>query len=233
LYFLTEVEFAVWQVYSVPVTGGTPTRLTKDNRNYLDSAVSPDGSRLAVIFTDRNGNRELDLLSLPFGKPQKIAIMSDGTEATTPSSRVSDHPVWSPDGSEILYTSHNDKGSYDLMAVSWCGGVPRQITQDNLPGMMKKGAAWSPDGKTIAYTSFTPQCVERIYTVPATGGKSKIVGNLNNEILLSPPTWSPDSKKIAYSSFTGFHIIPANGGAMTDLSFGGKIPEYPVWSGNL
>ena len=67
-----------------------------------------------------------------------------------------DAPLWSPDGSRILFMS-GLRGGLNLMAMSPEGGFPELLTEDlglvgtGSPGSQKP--SWSPDGKWVGYVS--------------------------------------------------------------------------------
>jgi len=80
------------EIYSIPVTGGAPTRLTHDDFASIEPAWSPDGSRIAYRT----------------GAPDGIVVMgADGSDGHIVSPNGSNPwaPAWSPDGTRIAYLS--------------------------------------------------------------------------------------------------------------------------------
>ena len=61
-------------------------------------------------------------------------------------------PVWSPDGSEVLYSRGNDRGMR-LMRQAVAGGAAVCVLDSPGP---KFPTDWSPDGRIVAYTSQVP-----------------------------------------------------------------------------
>jgi len=59
-------------------------------------------------------------------------------------------PVFSPDGSRIVFISNRDGSDGNLFALELASGKISQLTHEFQVG----APAWSPDGKTIAYISF-------------------------------------------------------------------------------
>lgn len=75
----------------------------------------------------------------------------DGGEAErlTSGGAVSEGPYFSPDGMQILYSTHKD-GLTDVYVVGAEGGVPRRLTWDP-EGSYAVG--WTPDGKDVLFAS--------------------------------------------------------------------------------
>jgi Tol biopolymer transport system component len=78
-------ESPTQEIYTVPVTGGTPVRLTKDRLSDRSPAYSPDGARIVV-----NHDGGLWLMSAAGGKMTLLV-------------RNAETPSWSPDGDSIAF----------------------------------------------------------------------------------------------------------------------------------
>jgi dipeptidyl aminopeptidase/acylaminoacyl peptidase len=116
--------------------------------------------------------------------------------------RISDisEPSVSPDGRWVAYTVQRlnaqiNSGYSELWKVSIDGKSTQQLTfskeySNSLP-------KWSPDGKWLAYLSDTgSENTTQIWLMPANGGKSLQVTNINGEV--SDFNWAPDSQNIAF-----------------------------------
>ena len=107
--------------------------------------------------------------------------------------RSTSNASWSPDGTEILFTS-DMTGRPNLWKVASAGGWPVQLTQSD---ERQYGGSWSPDGKWIIFQQdFGGNELWDIFAVPSDGGE---VVNLTNtpDIREESPRWSPDGKTIA------------------------------------
>lgn len=116
-------------------------------------------------------------------------------------------PVWSPDGTELAFSSaRHEERDYDYVSDIWAvspeGGEPRRVTLERGPSGFP---AWAPDGRTIAYVgneyALDMGRNNDIFVIPAAGGEPR---NLTREIdrTCAPgslnPLWSPDSRWIYF-----------------------------------
>jgi Tol biopolymer transport system component len=134
-------------------------------------------------------------------------------------------PRWSPDGSQIVYSSvSSDRGPWISYLISADGSKPRQM----LPGASGSQATpdWSPDGHEIVFTDKEGDSQEmRIYDM-TTGNVTPVPGSQGT---LSP-RWSPDGRMIAAVAAgpDGLRIFDRTSAKWT--SFPVKGAEYPAWS---
>ena len=77
-------------------------------------------------------------------------------------------PIFSPDGTQIVYTGNYD-GNEDVYVVPATGGEPRRLTYH--PGS-DVAVGWTNDGQSVLFRSTRSSYsrFERLYTVPASGG---------------------------------------------------------------
>ena len=86
------------EIYTIPVAGGTPTRLTHDSVSDYEPTWSPDGGRIAYFH-----GGELWIMNASGGHAHHVYSDDGGTWA----------PAWYPDGSKIAflsYTGENQPG---------------------------------------------------------------------------------------------------------------------------
>ena len=129
--------------YSMPTSlswfdrKGTQTGSLGLSRPCRNPELSPDGRRVAMECYESSGNRDVWLYDLGRDAAQRLT--------TTPSDDAD--PVWSPDGSRVVFAS-TQLGAADVF-VNSAGGATKETlllqTEGGTPTM-----AWSPDGKYIA-----------------------------------------------------------------------------------
>jgi hypothetical protein len=111
-------------------------------------------------------------------------------------------PVWSPDGTEILFVSnrgrvHGTGGFFRMKATP--GADAREIHYEETN--WKARLEISPDGSRIVYPSYLGRQWHQLWTLPATGGDAfpLTYGEYDN----TAPRWSPDGSRIAFVSNRG------------------------------
>jgi serine/threonine protein kinase/Tol biopolymer transport system component len=144
------------------------------------------------------------------------------------------HPVWSPDGSRIVWAS-NRNGRFNLYekAASLAGGDALLLRSDNhiLP------TDWSRDGRYIIYRQIDPKPIGTKYDIWALPlfGERKPFPLLQTDANEAAAVVSPDGRWLAYcSDETGrYEVYVQNfpgGGGMQRVSTGGGIG--PLWRGD-
>jgi len=183
-------------IYTVPVKGGSPTRITEKGPSYWHG-WSPDGKWLTYC-AERNGN--YDVYKIPSKGGQEIRL--------TTADGLDDGPEFSPDGKYIYFNSTRT-GIMQIWRMKPDGSEQEQVTFDNFQNWF---AHPSPDGKQLIIISYPPEVPatshphnQRIMlrTMLVDGKEIKTVAFLyGGQGTINVPSWSPDSKKVAFVSYT-------------------------------
>jgi Tol biopolymer transport system component len=123
--------------------------------DYSNPAVSPDGRHLAVSL--RQANRTRDIWIFDVVKNSQTRLTSDPADET--------NPVWSPDGTEIVYCSDRS-GKRDLYVRASMGGPERLIFASD---GNKNPVDWTKDGNAIYYNGDRPDGGHDIWRLPLAG----------------------------------------------------------------
>ncbi len=144
------------------------------------AAVSPDGSRVAMILSKS-------------GSPNVWVCNADGSGLKRLTTGTEDSsPCWSPDGQSICFAAKINSRRR-LAKVSANGGAVQALNTTGAPNPTEP--VWSPDGKWIAFTSQTSEF--DICVIPASGGESVVLVPGQN------PSWAPNSRTLIYNHRLG------------------------------
>jgi TolB protein len=138
-------------------------------------------------------------------------------------------PSWSPDGSEIAFTSYR-RGEQGLFSLKTSNGKVRSIiAMDGL----NYGADWHPDGKELLL-ALSQSGNPEIYRISPQG---KIIKRLTvSKAIEISPSWSPGGRDLVFTSdWTGtpqLYIIDSEGAGRRRLTFEGRYNDSAVWSPN-
>lgn len=179
-----------YEIYALRANGADLTRLTNNSSYDGDTAISPDGLRIAFA-SERDGDREIYLMNID-GTAAKRLTYSPGWDGT---------PDWSPSGKQIAFTSWRSQ-PYAVHVMNDDGPNIRQITSGGTQGDWMP--SWSPDGKQIVFASWIDYAnrISELFVVNSDGiGRTQITA-LSKATF--GPRWSPDGRQILfYSDLTG------------------------------
>ena len=182
-------------IWSVPVTGGTPRRLTTFKGGFNGFKVAPTADRL-VVWADRRP-----------GAPSLEPAM-EKKEPTAGEGRTYDRlfvrhwDTWADGTRQQLFvlplTSTTASGNGTAIVGALVGDTPSK------PYGGGEEIGWSPDGRTIYFAMREAGRIEPlstnldIFSAPADGSSAPVNLTDANDGMDNQPTVSPDGRKLAY-----------------------------------
>lgn len=240
------------EIWLADVRTGKGALFTGGKKSTESPAFSPDGASLAFL-SDRDGKRQIYLISLSGGESRKLTSLEDGV------SRF----AWSRDSNRIAFVAADPQSEAmkerqkkygdvtiedeatnpaHLHVISVDGGEAKRLTS----GTFVVGSFdWSPDGREIVF-AFSQS------SDPSFNGTSNISVVDTETATVRPlvtqegpdnnPLYSPDGQQIAFATAmldtSSFYykngkiaVIPARGGGITPLSTAfDENPQLVAWN---
>ncbi|MFN9633465.1 MAG: amidohydrolase family protein [Erythrobacteraceae bacterium] len=191
-------------IYTMPITGGTPKRIAEGLAWEVQPRFSPDGTRIAFT-SDRGGGDNIWVMNL------------DGTDkrqVTKEDFRLLNQPTWSPDGRFIAakkhFTTERSAGTGEIWLYHVSGGGGVQVVERANERLQKElgEPVFAPDGAAIYYTrnttsgpifEYAQDSQSGIFAIErkdlATGEVSTAVSGYGGAVRPAP---SPDGKQLAF-----------------------------------
>ena len=189
-----------------------------------NTAVSPDGSRLAYV----SDLSHTDVIAVPLtdGPPRMLLT----------SSLVQQQADVFPNGQQVVYVS-NRRGSTEIWIANLAEGSERllvavsDVKSENETAQFLWNAALSRDGKRVAFVAKLPSST-RVFTVFASGG-TPVEATSDKGAFETSPAWSPDGTWLAYEILRGkspklMKVQPASGAPPVELGdyWGSSVPQW-------
>ncbi|MCP9236931.1 hypothetical protein [Lewinella sp. JB7] len=181
-------------IFTVPITGGTPTRVTSLTPSFWHG-WSPDGGLLAYTAL-RDGNFDVYVTPVAGGIETRL----------TDDPGLDDGPTFAADGNHIFYNSVAS-GSMEIWRMHLDGSNKEQLTDDRYSNWF---AQPSPDGRHFVFISYLTdqgdghpamkEVVLRLYDLRDHSVRV-LCGFTGGQGSINVPSWSPDGKRFAFVSY--------------------------------
>jgi Tol biopolymer transport system component len=215
-------------LYTMPIAGGSSTRISSGQSFDMQPRFGPDGSAIAFI-SDRDGATNIWLMDRDGSNIRQISEESN---------REVNSPSWSPDGQYIFVRKHfvdeRSLGAGEVWMYHVSGGSGLQVTERN--GFQKDQGepAISPDGQYLHYSrnvwpgqtfEYDKNPYQTIYAIVrrdlSNGEERTLLRRPGGSITPRP---SPDGTKLAFIRRVRENTVLF----LHDLSTG---EEWPVFDG--
>ncbi len=205
--------------------GGAATQLTWFDRdgknlgtagpqgNYAHAVLSPDEKKIAVT-------RDGDVWVMDLVRGTNTRFTFDAA--------VDQYPIWSPDGSSIVFHSNREGGPGLYQKISSGAGKDELILETSASGVV---FGWSFDGRFITYHENHSTTNQDLHVLPLTGDR-KPIPYLQTNFGEYENVLSPDSRWMAYASNesgrfeTYVQPFPQSGGKWQISTSGGLQPQW-------
>ena len=201
------------QVVYLTGVGGPPPEL---------AVVNADGTNDHLITN--NGFREMDprwsadgtkitfwAEPVPTGQFDFHIFVVDaagGTPTQLTNTGINRYPVWSPDGTKIMWQGTG--GLTEIWTMNPDGSGKVNLT--NTPEVAENNPDWSPDGTRIAFRGgdFSGD-VDDLRVMNADGSNPVVIADPPSGFPVSGVHWSPDGTKIAYNAGADLYVVNPDG----------------------
>lgn len=191
-------------IYTMPITGGTATRIAEGLPYEMQPQFSPDGKRI-TFTSDRGGGDNIWIMNVNGSDKQQVAKEDF---------RLLNEPSWSPDGRYIAarkhFTTSRSLGTGEIWIYHVGGGGGYVAVKRASEALQKElgEPVYTPDGKSIYYTRNVSPGNTFEYAQDSNGSLFEIekyelaTGEVTTAVSgaggATRPTPSPDGTKLAF-----------------------------------
>ena len=213
---------------------GKPLGVATEAGDHVSFRLSPDARQVAVSRVDLQRDTS-DIYLTDVARTVETRFTSD------PNNDVA--PVWSADGSQIVFRSDRDGGNFAFSRPSNGVEPERQFGPDFDTGFTTD---WSRDGKFLAFHTNSFRRSYDVMTLALSGGVGQHVSGANrpaaftdSEFTEVQGVFSPDGRWLAYASDASGRLevyvapFPRSGGTRRVSVAGGSEPHWRRDGGEL
>ena len=188
--------------------------------DYVNVALSADGKRVAFQRQVSSGDRDIWQMEIDRPVPQRVTFSpSDDT-----------NPLWSPDGSTIVFASNREGRSQLFQKPSSGVGTEALLVKtdgDSMP------IEWSADGRFLIFRMLNKQGINEGWVLPMSGERKPFGYLQGNDFNQNIPRLSPNGRWLSYFTPTQTNLqvflqsFPKPGGKW-QVSTAGGVNQH--WS---
>ena len=206
-------ELGKTDVYSIPVSGGQPTKLTSIDMGTAAFSVSPNGKQVAFYAATNKPvhsytQPDLWVMDLaPNAQPRNLTRDFDfdlgsgvGGDNTAPRGGGGFPPVWMPNGKTIIAV-YAKEGKTNLGAFDVSSGKETDVTTAKQAVVSFRA---TPDASKFVLLISTPTRIGDLFWLERPGTMTKQLTHVNDELFSKLNLTEPE--EISYTSFDGKKI---------------------------
>jgi Tol biopolymer transport system component len=148
--------------------------------------LSPDATRAAGRDAAQGARGDIWLLEMARGVRTRLTFRQSAGSA----------PIWSPDGSRIMFAAGNTLDTIYEKPASGAGDEKELFSK---PGEIKVPSSWSRDGRFLLYNTTTPKTKNDLWVLPLEGDRKPVL-LLGTDFNEDGGIFSPDGRWIIYVS---------------------------------
>jgi TolB protein len=142
--------------------------------------AGPSGAIAYMVVTGNGTGSSLAVVEV--GEQDRRPLQAAGAFAA--------YPIWSPDGSMVVYASGPDYGELELTVADADGSNARPLgVQTGVPLF-----AWSPDGSQIAYARWDEGSASQVVAIVGLDGSADRI--VSRWAAVQSVAWSPDGRRL-------------------------------------
>ena len=236
------------EIYVINVNGSGLLQLTHNDAGDDEPIWSPDGYH--ILFSSRVSPYEEDQGAEAYSGVDLYTVQSDGSNlrllTTDPALSLSYSPVWSHDGSKVLFSSILDSRVWPsyIFIINVDGTGLTQLS--NVESVGRMHLVWSPDARRIAinYGNSDAWSGAGSTNIVMVADGTDPIELVSNSKFNSTPSWTRDSAYLVFRSGSdemdleddflpagyGINIIRADGTCFTRLTVTTAHDRNPILS---
>ncbi len=156
--------------------------------HYNNVALSPDGERAVVSRKESARESDLWIVELASGTTTRFTYGPGRIEG----------PVWSPDGTRIVFSSDRN-GTWDMYVKAVNGASP----EEKIPterSSLTYAAAITPDNRTLLFRQLSEKTNWDLWTIPLDGDNRSQMPYIQTPFVELGACFSPDGRWVCYGS---------------------------------
>jgi dipeptidyl aminopeptidase/acylaminoacyl peptidase len=165
---------------------GKETPALEEEREYVNTWLSPDGRRLAFDLEEAGGKQDIWIRDFDRRTTTRFTFEPE----------VEFDPVWSPDGRRIVYSIQKKRWELYVKDASGSGEAEVLLESDE----DKFVTDWTRDGAYAVFASRSAETTWDLWALPMTGDEKKPFPLRKTKFAEQGGTVSPDGRFLAYHS---------------------------------